>query len=54
MLIIIAVVVVALVIAITFTGVTQIEEDDYFKEQQDDSTNSGFDFDYADEEHLKD
>jgi uncharacterized membrane protein len=33
MLIIIAVGVVALVIALTFTGVTQIQEDDYFKDQ---------------------
>ena len=42
MLIVIAViVVVALVIALTFTGVTQIEDEDYFKDQDDeqDSTN---------------
>ena len=35
MLIVIAVIVVALVIAITFTGVTQIEDEDYFRDKGD-------------------
>ena len=54
MLIVIAVVVVALVIALTFTGVTQIEDEDYFLDRDINSdTNKGFNFDYADEEQLE-
>ena len=54
MLIVIAVIVVALVIAITFTGVTQIEDEDYFLDRDINSdTNKGFNFDYAEDEQLE-